>query len=170
MSDQKKVLEQSRWSLADLYPSGGSSEMEAAIKDLETRVTGFEKCRENLVNDISAADFMAIIKDLEDITKLIQRLGGFAELWFAEDTQNQAAQSLVARMEQMSAELSNRVLFFNLWWKALDEKEVKRLMAGAGDYCYWLEEMRHFKPYTLTEAEVALRHETGFRGLSAGER
>ena len=72
---------------------------------------------------ISAADFMRVIKDLEEITKLIQRLGGFAELWFAEDTQNQAAQSLVARMEQMSAELSNRVLFFNLWWKALDEKE-----------------------------------------------
>jgi oligoendopeptidase F len=169
MSDQKKVLEQSRWSLVDLYPSGGSSEMEAAIKDLETRVTGFEKCREMLVNNIGAADFMRIIKDLEEITKLIQRLGGYAELWFAEDTQNQSAQSLVARMEQMSAELSNRILFFNLWWKALDEKEVKRLMAGTGDYRYWLEEMRHFKPYTLSEAEekiINIKDVTGSRALT----
>ena len=46
MNDQKKILEQSRWSLADLYPSGDSSEMEAAIKDLETRVSDFEKYRE----------------------------------------------------------------------------------------------------------------------------
>ena len=92
MSDQKKVLEQSRWSLADLYPSGGSSEMESAIKDLEARVAQFEKYREKLIADISAADFMRVIKDLEEITKLIQRLGGFAELWFAEDTQDQSAQ------------------------------------------------------------------------------
>jgi len=86
MNDQKKVLEQSRWSLADLYPSGGSGEMEAAIKDLESRVAEFEKCRENLTDHISADDFMRVIKDLEEINKLIQRLGGFAELWFAEDT------------------------------------------------------------------------------------
>ena len=50
MNAQKKVLEQSRWSLADLYPSGGSNEMEAAVKDLEARVADFEKCRENLTD------------------------------------------------------------------------------------------------------------------------
>ena len=27
-----------------------------------------------------------------------------------------------------------------------------RLMAATGDYRYWLEEMRHFKKYTLSEA------------------
>ena len=69
----------------------------------------------------------------------------------------------------MSAELSNRVLFFNLWWKALDEKNVLRLMAGTGDYCYWLEEMRHFKPYTLSEAEekiINIKDVTGSRALT----
>ena len=169
MSEQKKMVQQSRWSLADLYPSGASPEMEAAIKGLEDRVAKFEAHREILKNDISAADFLRVIADLEEITKLIQRLGGFAELWFAEDTQNQSAQTLVARMEQMSAELSNRVLFFSLWWKALDEKVANSLMAGTGDYRYWLEEMRHFKPYTLSEAEekiINIKDVTGSRALT----
>ena len=169
MSEQKKMVQQSRWSLADLYPSGDSREMEAAIKGLEDRVAKFEAHRESLKNEISAADFLRIIADLEEITKLIQRLGGYAELWFAEDTQNQSAQSLVARMEQMSAELSNRVLFFSLWWKALDEKVAISLMAGTGDYRYWLEEMRHFKPYTLSEAEekiINIKDVTGSRALT----
>ncbi len=169
MSEQKKMVQQSRWSLADLYPSGASPEMEAAIKDLDGRVAKFEAHREILKNGISAADFLRVIADLEEITKLIQRLGGFAELWFAEDTQNQSAQTLVARMEQMSAELSNRVLFFSLWWKALDEKVANSLMAGTGDYRYWLEEMRHFKPYTLSEAEekiINIKDVTGSRALT----
>ncbi len=169
MSDQKKKLEQSRWSLADLYPSGDSVEMQAAIKDLETRVLAFEKYRNILKDEISNFDFMRVIQDLEEVTKQIQRLGGFAELWFAEDTQNQASQSLVARMEQLSAELSNRVLFFSLWWKALDEKNISRLMKDTGDYRYWLEEMRHFKPYTLSEAEekiINIKDVTGSRALT----
>ena len=169
MSNKTKVLEQSRWSLADLYPSGDSKEMEVAINDLETRVVSFEKHRETLKNDISATDFMSIIKDLEKITKLMQRISGFAELWFTEDTQNQTAQTLVARMEQMSAELSNRILFFTLWWKALDEEDASRLMKGTGDYHYWLEEMRHFKPYTLSEVEekiINIKDVTGSRALT----
>ena len=169
MSDNKKVLEQSRWSLADLYPSGDSKEMEAAIKDLETRVALFEKHRDILKGDINTAGFMRIIKELEEITKLMQRISGFAELWFTEDTQKQAAQTLVARMEQMSAELSNRILFFTLWWKALDEKDAECLMKGTGDYRYWLEEMRHFKPYTLSEAEekiINIKDVTGSRALT----
>ena len=169
MLDKKKELEQSRWNLADLYPSGDSREMEAAIKNLEFMVAAFEKHRDTLKSDINAVDFIRIIKDLEEITKLMQRIGGFAELLFAEDTQNQSATTLVSRMEQMSAKLSNRILFFNLWWKAQDEKVSERLMKDIGDYHYWLEEMRHFKPYTLSEAEekiINIKDVTGSRALT----
>jgi oligoendopeptidase F len=169
MSDKKKTLKQSRWSLADLYPSGDSKEMEKAVKDLEGRVAAFEKHRSILKKDIKPADFMRVIKDLEWISNLIQRIGGYAELWFTENTQNQSAQTLVARMEQLSAELSNRILFFNLWWKSLNEKAAKSLMKDTGDYRYWLEEIRHSKPYTLSEAEekiINIKDITGSRALT----
>jgi len=169
MSEEKKSFELSRWSLEDLFPSGSSKEMDAAIEDLQKKVELFEKHREALTDSIAFEKFMAVIRDLEEINKLMQRIGGYAELWFAEDTQNQAAQTLVARMEQLSAELSNRVLFFNLWWKSLEDDAAEKLMKDTGDYRYWLEEMRHFKPYTLTEPEekvINIKDVTGSRALT----
>jgi len=165
---EKKSFEQARWSLNDLYPSGDSKEMQAAIQDLESKVAKFEKYRSDLTDNLSFKKFIRIIKGQEKITKLMQRIGGYAELWFAEDTQSQAAQTLVAKMEQLSAEVSNRVLFFSIWWKELEDTPANRLMQDCGDYRYWLEEMRHFKPHTLSEAEekiINIKDVTGSNAL-----
>ncbi len=67
------------------------------------------------------------------------------------------------------AEMENRVLFFSLWWKELDDANAKRLMDASGDYRYYLEEMRHFKPHTLSEGEekvVNLKNVTGGGALT----
>ena len=169
MAEEKRSFEMSRWSLDDLYPSGSSKEMERAIEDLKKKVEKFEAYRAELTDNVAFDKFLVVIKDLEEITKLMQRIGGYAELWFTEDTQDQAAQTLVARMEQLSADLSNRILFFNLWWKALDDASAEKLMKDSGDYRYWLEEMRHFKPYTLSEPEekvINIKDVTGSRALN----
>jgi len=167
MTKNSNSFKQSRWSLNDLFPSSESKEFEHGITSLEQLVTAFESHRDELKDDIHPEKFLEIIKELEVITKLIQRIGGFAELWFTEDTQDQSAQSLVAKIEQFSAEISNRVLFFSIWWKSIDEKTAKKLMKGTGDYLYWLEEMRHFKPYTLTEAEEKIINIKDVTGSSA---
>ena len=159
----------SRWSLEDLFPAADSVEMESAFAELDQLVAAFEKRRDQLSSDMAQADFLKIIGELEAVTNLLQRIGGFAELWFAEDTQSQAAQTLVARIEQLSADVSNRVMFFTLWWKALDETPAQALMQGSGDYRYWLEEMRHFKPYTLSEPEekvINIKDVTGNRAMT----
>jgi oligoendopeptidase F len=74
----------------------------------------------------------------------------------------------MARVDQYGADLTNRTLFFSLWWKQLDDAAADRLMAGMGDYRYWLEEMRHFRKHTLSEAEekiVNLKNVTGVNAL-----
>ena len=161
------IYSQTHWSLADLFPSPDGPEINAAFKSLEEQVTEFEKERENLKPDISSDHFIQIIRKAETLTKLEYRLYGFAELWFTEDTQNQTAQTLITRIDQLLAEYSNRTLFFNLWWKSLDDKDANRLMNAAGDYRYWLEEMRHFKPHTLTEAEEKIINIKDVTGLNA---
>ena len=167
MTKNSNSYEQSRWNLNDLFPSNDSKEIEHAFASLEELVTRFESRREELKDTLSSKIFMGIIQELEEITKLIQRIGGFAELWFTENTQNQSAQSMVAKTEQLSAEISNRVLFFSIWWKSLDDKTAKNLMKSAGDYLYWLEELRHFKPYTLTEPEEKIVNIKDVTGSSA---
>ncbi|MDZ4159526.1 MAG: M3 family oligoendopeptidase, partial [Anaerolineaceae bacterium] len=46
---------------------------------------------------------------------------------------------------------------------------AERLMEGSGDYRYWLEEMRHFKPHTLSEPEekiINIKNVTGVNALN----
>jgi oligoendopeptidase F len=158
---------QKRWSLGDLYPSDKSPEIKADFKKIEDLTAEFEKFRPLLKEDISEKDFLRIIKVLEEIHRIGNKLGSFAGLWFAADTQDQAALALMARTEQLSADLGNRTLFFGLWWKDLPEATAARLMKTAGDYRYWLEEMRHFKPHTLTEAEEKIINTKNVTGVNA---
>lgn len=168
MSPTPPPFAQTRWSLADLFPGINSPELEAAFPKLEALVTEFEKVRPDLTPEISADRFMEIMKLDEEATRLAYKLNAFASLSFSQDTQDQAAQSLMARVDQFMAELSNRTLFFSLWWKDLPDAAAERLMATAGDLRYFLEEMRHFKPHTLSEAEekiVNLKNVTGSSAL-----
>ena len=52
--------------------------------------------------------------------------------------------------------MQNRMMFFDLWWKYLDDENAKRLLEASGDYRYYLESLRLFKPHTLSEAEEKL--------------
>ena len=162
-----KSYAQKRWSLADIFPSPDGKEIKAAFADLEKRVSEFEKMRALLKDDISSSDFLAVVRAVEEISRIESKLNGYAGLWFTEDTQNQAALTLVAQTDQLIAETENRTLFFGLWWKDLGDADAERLMKDSGDYRYWLEAMRHFKPHTLTEPEEKIINTKNVTGVNA---
>ncbi len=161
------TYQQQRWTLDPLFPGHETPEFKKAMEDLESSITSFEKLREKLDVEIEEEDFLDIVSNLEGITKASNRLYGYAGLWFFGDTQDQDAQALQARIEQFLVELGNKTLFFSLWWKKLDQKTADRLMDASGDLSYWLEEMRHFTPHTLTEPEEKVINIKNVTGSSA---
>ena len=157
-----------KWNLGELFPSFDSPELQAAFDNVEEQVTSFEGVRGKLKPDMEIENFLEVVRASEAMTRIVNKMYSFAGLSFAADTQDQNAQSLVGRVQQFVAEIQNRTLFFSLWWKDLDEQNAQRLMDAAGDYRYYLEEMRHFKPHTLSEAEekvVNLKDVTGSSAL-----
>jgi oligoendopeptidase F len=158
---------QSPWSLADLYQGFDDPQYEAAFDEIRQGAERFQAFREQLVPEINEELFISIITEFEHFYRLISRLGGFTQLAFAGDTQDQAAQAQMARADQFQAEISNQTLFFNLWWKALDDANAERLLKAAGDYRYWLVAMRNFKDYTLSEPEEKIVNIKDVTGVSA---
>lgn len=167
MSIATPKYQQTRWSLADLFSAPDSPDLEAAFTQLDQIAGEFEAFRPSLTADIPDEKFMQVLHKLEDIQDLGSRLYGYAGLLYTEDTQNQTAQSLNARVEQFVAELDNRTLFFRLWWRELDDENAARLMAAAGDLEYWLEALRAFKPHTLSEPEEKIINIKNVTGVSA---
>ncbi len=163
----EKTYPQTRWSLAALFPAPNSPELEKAFQQVDQQISEFEALRPKLTVDISGQDFKDILGRIERIQNLASRIYVYAGLLFYEDTQNQTAQTLRSRVEQFIADMTNRMLFFDLWWKGLEEDQAERLLAEAGDLQYWLEAMRHFKPHTLSELEEKIINIKNVTGLNA---
>lgn len=168
MTTKPIMYTQSRWSLAELFSGPESADLENGFTRLNELVTGLEGHRSQLSPDIAPADFLAILALYEKIQHQASRVSGFAGLLFTEDTQNQVAQSLTARVDQTIADLTNRALFFDLWWKDLPDEKAAPLLAVSGDLKYWLETLRAFKPHTLSESEekiINIKNVTGQNAL-----
>lgn len=157
----------SPWDLRDLFPSHDGPEIKKAFDDLEAKANRFEVVREKLTPEIDFEEFMDAIKELEVASVAARYLSSYPGLWFAADTQSQEAQSLYARVQQFMAKVQNQTMFFSLWWKELDHEKAEALMSHADGYRYWLEEMRHFKPHTLTEPEEKIINIKDVNGVQA---
>jgi len=167
MSEHTPTYTQSGWNLTELFASFADPAINQAYQDLEASTEKFVSQREELKPEISSEKFLQLVRDLEEMNKLGYRLYGFASLNFAANTQDQTAQINIARFQQFEAEMENRTMFFSLWWKALDDENAARLLDASGDYRYWLEQMRNFKPYTLTEPEEKIINIKNVTGRSA---
>ena len=137
-----------RWTLDDLFPN--KEAWEQAMHQVEQKAAQVEAYRETL-DTLTPEAFRELLDALEDITRTANRIGSYAFLRFAADTEDPEAQAMVARVRQWSAELQNRLLFFELWWKNLPDEQARALLDVAGDRRYYLEKMRLFRPYTLDE-------------------
>lgn len=161
------MMNTSAWSLEDLFPGHDSPEMKKAFADLDAQVAEIEALRPQLSAEMEVESFLDTVRRLENCMKIEHRIYSFAELAFSADTQDQAIQTFLGNVEQSLAVVENRLLFFSLWWKDLEEAAAARLMDAAGDYRYWLEEMRHFKPHTLSEPEEKIINLKNVTGASA---
>lgn len=155
------------WRLDELFPGLDSAEVAEAVAELEEMAANFEEKRSLLDSDLSGEAFQALLDDYESMVRRASRLRGFASLSFAADTQDQMAQSFMARMQQLMADVDNRSMFFKLWWKQLGDDAADRLLSHAGPYRYWLESLRLERPYTLTENEERVINLKDVNGVQA---
>jgi oligoendopeptidase F len=73
-------------------------------------------------------------------------------------------------VDQFLAGLQNRTIFFSLWWKSLEDDQAQRFYDVAGEFEYYLKQIRNFKPYTLTEPEEKIINIKDVTGSSALQR
>ena len=155
-----------RWELSDLV-ADPVKQFDRYLKDLSAKVARFEEARTDLTATMSEQSFLNLLTLSEQIARDSGRLGAYSYLWFSEDTKQLQARSFKTRVEEHLTTLQNRLLFFDLWWQSVDEKNAERLMANSGDFRYHLETIRRFKPHTLSEPEEKIINIKNITGQSA---
>jgi oligoendopeptidase F len=169
-TDSADNFQQKAWRTDKLFPAIDAPEVEAALVQLDRDLNDFAAWQHKLGPDLSSVEFRAILDALEKITRQIYRLYSYSAMRFYAATQDQQAQNFFSRVKQVQAESQNRQLFFELWWKNLAEETAVPLLKAAPDYRYWLESLRRYRPYTLTEPEEQIINLKNVNGRLAFEQ
>ena len=169
LAAQSSAYEVGPWDLSELLPDASEATIVGRLDELEELVEGFEQLRSTLA-DIDAEGLLKAMERYEHIHARMDVLGGYASLWFSSDTQSPEAVAFRSRIRQVLTRLYNRVIFFGLWWKGLDDDAVKRLAPRGEDQAdrrRHLEELRRFTPYTLDESSERLINVKDANGIDA---
>jgi oligoendopeptidase F len=169
-NDQSKIYEPSAWDLSELLPDTKEATVASRVAALEADVDKFVGRREKLNAEMDPADLLETMRQGEKIMEQIYTLGAYGSLWFSADTQSPAALTYRNRMQQTLTNLQNRILFFELWWKSLDDDEATALLPNGeqyADYRFYLQDLRRTKPYTLDEKSEQLVNIKDANGMDA---
>jgi oligoendopeptidase F len=143
------------WKLTDLIEDPKKTQFQEFLQHIEAIVKQLELKRKDLNPKISATDFENLLHLIEDISEKVNVASGYASLRYAADTSSNESASLVTKMEIMRSNITNRLLFFDLWFKKdIDEENAQRLIASIPSvYQEYLKHKRLLAKYTLTEPE-----------------
>ena len=179
--EKQQLYQLSGWDLSALLPadpeSNGSdmvtpsaAAIEERLAQVEENVAAFETLRDKLSPQIEPEALVSAVQQYEEITSQLYRLGAYGSLWFSSDTQSADALTYSNRMQQTLTEIQNRMLFFSLWWKDLQDEHAEALLPDADaypDYRHFLQEMRLFKPYMLEETSERIINVKDANGIKA---
>ena len=100
-----------KWDLSELTKDPKSQEFQRQIQELEKQAKRFEKTKTKLDPKMSSKKFSSILKELEEISEKMSKIGGYASLSYSANTQSDEATSLLTRMSKLGSQVSNMVLF-----------------------------------------------------------
>lgn len=163
----ERIESPTRWSLDDLLAEPIDQALTENFSKLDQALVGFEAMRESLASEISVQEFKRVLEAMESVNCLTSRLEAYSDLLLTEDTQNPYALNLRDRVERALTDSNNRMLFFDLWFKDLPDEVAKKLIDQCGDLRYFLEAMRQFKPFTLSELEEKMINIKDVNGIDA---
>jgi oligoendopeptidase F len=144
-----------QWNISDLVKDPSSEEFSQFLRSVEEQLVQFEGSRQLLRPDISSEEFERLIHMLESISEKVSIASGYAYLSYYADTSSNEASALVTKMEKLASEISNRMLFFDLWFKKqIDHENANRLInAIPKEYQEHLRHKRLVAKYSLSEPE-----------------
>ncbi|MDX2163511.1 MAG: M3 family oligoendopeptidase [bacterium] len=160
------------WDLSVFYQSADDPALQRDMDALNARADAFAQTYRGRVAQLDPEEMFEAIQEREAMSELQTRIGSFAFLNFYVDSMNPAFGALVAKVQEWGAEQAQKMLFFDLEWKATPPEQAQKLLSHPtlAKYAHLLEYELVYRPYTLSELEEAVLVEKSVTGRSAWYR
>ena len=164
--------EEVAWDLADLYESIDDPRIEQDASEAEAAAAAFRERYYGRVAELEAAELADAIEERERIESIFTRAIYFAHLNYSTDMADAKRGALVARLTEKGAALDTQLLFFGLELADVPDEQADAVLAdeGFGRWRHWLQSVRRFRPYLLTEPEEKIVTEKAVSGAAAWDR
>lgn len=161
---QRTRLEPGRWDLEDALPDGSGDGVRKGIDSLRVSASKFEGLRGGLAG-FQKKDVRDALRLYEEMVEGMSRTSNYCYMRYSTDTADQAVKATLDKVEDVNADVQNKILFFRLWWIGLDDRRAASLTPDDRDFAHFLRQWRLLKPHTLdekVEQAVNLKNVTGF--------
>ncbi len=168
--EKVKEYDLSAWDLSELLPEPTEGMISERLTALEQTVQAFVARRAALDAEMAPSLLVEMMQQYETLIEQIYKVAAYGSLWFSADTQSSAALTYRNRIQQVMTDVQNRTLFFDLWWKTLDDDEAAALLPSDEqfpDYRFYLADLRRTKPFTLDEKSEQLINTKDATGMNA---
>ena len=141
------------WDLSDLYADSKSPEIEKDLEKYRKSAISFSRKYKGKLADLTAEEFLKVLKDCEKRSKIAARLGGFAYLNMATQMKNQEAMSFYQNISEKLTEYYKPLVFFSLELNQIPEEKIKQWLKNkqVAFYKPFIKRVRKYKKYELSE-------------------
>lgn len=167
---KSEVLQQG-WDIDSLVDHRGAAGVRELLDEASRRAAVLAEQKDEVAG-FDAASLASFITEYGDIRELVGRAGSFAHLWFSTDTKDAERGALMQEVQERATEIGTRLLFFELEWAKVPDERADELLADPRleRARHYLEVLRRFRDYLLSEPEERILAEKSVTGRSAWTR
>lgn len=154
-----------QWDLKVLFESEAACEQSA--QQLLAEAEAFNTAFAGRLEELSAAEFVEALKELERLEEWLARVESYAGLSFSLDTTRGA---FLAKFEELANDISQQLLFFAIEFTKLGEEKRAEFTNADERFCYFLQNLAKQKPYTLSQEVESVLVKVGNVGKNSWSR
>jgi oligoendopeptidase F len=159
------------WDLAPLLPTPDDAGIDQVLAAADAKADELAAYHGRIA-ELDADGLLAFMQGLAEVHDLIGRVGSFVSLDFSTDTIDPVRGARMQKVDEQSAIIGTKLLFFELEWAELDDDKVASLLADPRlDFAsHHLRSARRYRPHLLSEPEEVVLTEKSVTGSSAWQR
>lgn len=161
------------WDLTHLYKSLQDPQIEKDFKAAEQAADDFAKNYQTKVADLDGNALAKAITEYEHLSELLHKIGSYAYLNYATQTDNSEAGQFKQTVQERSTDIGTKTVFFTLEINKIEDDALATKLDESDDlqrYKPFLDDVRDSRPYQLSDEVEMLLHEKSVTGRSAWTR
>jgi len=161
-----------QWDLSDLYASIDDPVLQRDIERVNKLTGQFASSYKGTIREFDKGRLKQALQEYEEILELLGKIGSYARLLWSTDTSNAGYGKLVQQASELSSDIHQQLVFFDVEWLALDDEKAHRLIESEelDHYKHHLETSRRYKPHILDENAEQVLSAKKVTGSSAWNR